>query len=77
MAMKSSTASVLHVVLLLFVFVSLSHVELEAFKPLTSVSDQAPFLGGPGNLTFTQCGGFRSLVNYAIKLSAEETKCAG
>ena len=52
-------------------------LELEAFKPLTSVSDQAPFLGGPGNLTFTQCGGFRSLVNYAIKLSAKETKCAG
>ena len=52
-------------------------MELEAFKPLTSVSDQAPFLGGPGNLTFTQCGGFRSLVNYAIKLSAKEPNVPG
>lgn len=52
-------------------------MELEAFKPLTSVSDQAPFLGGPGNLTFTQCGGFRSLVNYAINYQLKKQNVPG
>lgn len=39
------------------------------------MSDQAPFLGGPGNLTLMW--GLQKFGKLCNKLSAKETKCAG
>ena len=50
-------------------------MELEALKPLTSVSDQAPFLGGPGNLTLMW--GLQKFGKLCNKLSAKKQNVPG